>query len=252
MQDTVFGGFAPNSRTAETLSKALGNRTVLSGSVSQGKSKDGTGQSLQMLERPLLTLDELKALPKGEFVVMKTGSHPMRTRLKLFLDWGITFEEPYQAPDYGQRQVFYADCKELEAAIVSKYGPPRVGQRKTPAGRGPQMRGTAGKAGGERAGKGRLAVRWEVRKLGYFDSVYEADLSHRAKAVLLYLKDYADSEGKCWPGIRTIAGDSGLSRSTVKRTLDDLVRAGVMEKERRWRGNGSLSSNLYRVKFKLL
>ena len=28
-QDTIFGGFAPNSQTAETLSKALGSRTVL-------------------------------------------------------------------------------------------------------------------------------------------------------------------------------------------------------------------------------
>ena len=56
---------------------------------------------------------------------MKTGSHPMRTRLKLFLDWGITFGEPYQAPDYGQRKVFYADCKELEAVIISKYGKPQ-------------------------------------------------------------------------------------------------------------------------------
>ena len=84
--------------------------------------------------------------------------------------------------------------------------------------------------------------------MGYFDSVYDADLSHRAKAVLFYLKDHADSEGKCWPGIRTIAGDLGLSKSTVKRALDDLVRAGVVEREKRWRGNGSLSSNLYRIK----
>ncbi len=37
-QDTIFGGFAPNSQTAEVLSKALGNRTVLSGSVSRGKT----------------------------------------------------------------------------------------------------------------------------------------------------------------------------------------------------------------------
>ena len=35
-QDTIFGGFAPNSKTAETLSKALGSRTVLSGAVSRG------------------------------------------------------------------------------------------------------------------------------------------------------------------------------------------------------------------------
>lgn len=37
-QDTIFGGFAPNSQTAEVLSKALGSRTVMSGSVSRGKT----------------------------------------------------------------------------------------------------------------------------------------------------------------------------------------------------------------------
>ena len=55
-----------------------------------------------------MTPDELKSIPKGEFVVMKTGSHPMKTRLRLFLDWGITFGEPYQTPEHGQRKVYYA------------------------------------------------------------------------------------------------------------------------------------------------
>lgn len=120
-QDTIFGGFAPQSQTAETLSKALGSRTVLSGSVSKGKND--TNQSLQMMERPLMTPDELKSIPKGEFVVMKTGAHPMRTRLRLFLDWGITFGEAYQTPEYGQRKVYYADRKELEKAILAKFPP---------------------------------------------------------------------------------------------------------------------------------
>ena len=37
LQDTIFGGFAPQSQTAEALSKALGSRTILSGYVSTGK-----------------------------------------------------------------------------------------------------------------------------------------------------------------------------------------------------------------------
>jgi len=82
-QLTLFGGFAPNSSSAETLSKALGSRTVMSGSVS--RSKNDPSQSLQMIERPLLTPDELKSMPKGQFVVMKTGVHPMKVKLKLFL-----------------------------------------------------------------------------------------------------------------------------------------------------------------------
>ena len=110
-QDTIFGGFAPNSQTAETLSKALGSRTVLTGSVSRGK--DSNSQSLQMAERALLSPDELKSLPKGEFVVMKTGTHPMRTKLQLYFKWGISFEEPYQTSERAQREVYYAGKEEL-------------------------------------------------------------------------------------------------------------------------------------------
>ena len=111
-QDTIFGGFAPNSQTAEVLSKALGNRTVLSGSVSRGKNDPS--QSLQMMERPLLTADELKAIPKGNFIVQKTGRYPMRTRLRLFLEWGITFEEPYIVSERTDRAVAYANREDLE------------------------------------------------------------------------------------------------------------------------------------------
>lgn len=116
-QDTIFGGFAPNSQTAEVLSKALGSRTVLSGSVSKGSGKDSASRSLQMMERPLMTPDELKSIPKGQFVVMKTGTHPMQTRLRLFLEWGISFGDPYLLPERAARTVAYANKRELEQAI---------------------------------------------------------------------------------------------------------------------------------------
>lgn len=118
-QDTIFGGFAPNSQTAEQLSKSLGSRTVLSGSVSKGKNDPS--QSLQMIERPLMTPDELKSIPKGSFVVMKTGTHPMQTKLRLFLDWGITFGEPYATPERAARSVAYASCQELFLSISKRY-----------------------------------------------------------------------------------------------------------------------------------
>ena len=81
-QDTIFGGFAPNSDTADTLSKSLGKQTVMSGHVTTGKNDPS--QSLQMMGRDLMTPDELKALPKGSFIVTKTGTHPMKTKLELF------------------------------------------------------------------------------------------------------------------------------------------------------------------------
>lgn len=118
-QDTIFGGFAPNSQTANTLSTNLGSRTVLSGSVTQGK--DSNSQSLQMMERPLMSPDELKSMPKGSFVVMKTGTHPMKTKLKLFFQWGISFGKPLEMPDLGNRPVHYASKQDLELAILKPY-----------------------------------------------------------------------------------------------------------------------------------
>ena len=118
-QDTIFGGFAPNSQTAAALSDNLGSRTVLSGTVTKGRNDDS--QSLQMMERPLMSPDELKSMPKGSFVVMKTGTHPMRTKLKLFYDWGIRFEKPLEMPDRGSRPVHYAGKAELEKAILGVY-----------------------------------------------------------------------------------------------------------------------------------
>jgi len=115
---TVFGGFAPNSQSAEVLSKALGEQTVLSGSVSHGREQS---QSLQMIGRPLMTVDELKSMPKGQFIVMKTGTHPMISKLKLYFKWGITFGNPYLLPDKGARPVRYLERDELMREIAVKY-----------------------------------------------------------------------------------------------------------------------------------
>ena len=118
-QDTVFGGFAPNSESAEILSKNLGNKTIMSGSISRGKNDPS--QSLQMIQRPLMTSDELKTLPKGNFIVTKTGTYPMRTKLKLFLEWGIKFEKIYEIEEKSARKVAYAYRKELEEEIIKRH-----------------------------------------------------------------------------------------------------------------------------------
>lgn len=117
-QLTVFGGFAPNSQSAEVLSKALGEQTVQSGYVSLGKDKSRT---VQMIGRPLMTVDELKSMPKGQFIVMKTGTHPIISRLRLYFEWGIVFGEPFIHADRGAREVKYMERKALFKAINDKY-----------------------------------------------------------------------------------------------------------------------------------
>jgi len=131
-QLTVFGGFAPNSESAERLSKSLGARTVQSGSISRGKNDPS--QSLQMIERALMTPDELKSLPKGTFVVTKTGAYPMQVKLKLFFEWGIVFpDELYDVPDKGNRMVAYARKEDLQKRMEEIYPPKKTEENESAA-----------------------------------------------------------------------------------------------------------------------
>ena len=119
-QVTIAGGFAPTSGTADEISKSLGTRTVMTGSVS--RSKNDPSQSLQMTERPLMTADELKSMKKGNFIVMKTGTHPFVSKLKLFFKWGIEFDtEKYTVPDKGARKVSYTNKEIIENNMLKQY-----------------------------------------------------------------------------------------------------------------------------------
>ena len=85
--------------------------------------------------------------------------------------------------------------------------------------------------------------------MSFFGNLYaDTSLPPRAVAVYMYLHDRSDRQKKCWPGIKTIAKDMNLSRSTVKRALHDLEKAGYLVREPRYRANGSRSSNLYTLK----
>ena len=88
------------------------------------QSRNDPTRSLQRMERALLTPDELKTLPKGTFIVTKTGAHPIKVKLKLFFKWGIEFEkEPFVVPLRDLSNIKYA-CKDaLCEAIMNKYHP---------------------------------------------------------------------------------------------------------------------------------
>ncbi len=87
----------------------------------------------------------------------------------------------------------------------------------------------------------------EKEDMGYFETIYASGLPHRAVAVYMYLHDRADRDKSCWPAIPTMARELGMSRSTIKRALNDLVSAGYLRKEFRYRENGSHTSNLYTI-----
>lgn len=77
--------------------------------------------------------------------------------------------------------------------------------------------------------------------------IYASDLPHRAISVYMYLRDRANKNGTCFPSIPTIAAELNISKSTVKRALFDLEKAGYIRRERRYRQTGGNSSNLYYV-----
>lgn len=80
--------------------------------------------------------------------------------------------------------------------------------------------------------------------------LFDAELPSRAITVYLILNEYSNSNGNCYPSLKTLAQDSGLSKRTVQRAINDLVNAGFITKEQRTRSNGALSSCLYHLPFK--
>ena len=61
--------------------------------------------------------------------------------------------------------------------------------------------------------------------MSFFGSIYaDPDLPHRARTVYMYLR---------------------VSPRTVQRALNDLEHAGYIERQQRYRENGSRTSNLY-------
>ena len=83
--------------------------------------------------------------------------------------------------------------------------------------------------------------------MGRLNFLYCMELPHRAKLVYLYLYDRRNKDNVTWPGLNTIARDLSLSRSTVKRAIQDLEDAGLVRKEAHYRDNGSATSNRYYV-----
>ncbi|RJQ25125.1 helix-turn-helix domain-containing protein [Candidatus Parcubacteria bacterium] len=84
--------------------------------------------------------------------------------------------------------------------------------------------------------------------MSFFGNLYREELPSRAKTVYMYLKDRSNADGECWPAIKTIARDTSMSVSTVKRALADLMQHGFLRKERRYRENGGNSSNKFYLK----
>jgi DNA-binding transcriptional MocR family regulator len=74
-------------------------------------------------------------------------------------------------------------------------------------------------------------------------------LKPAAKIVLYWLADHHnETTGACFPSLKTLAKECEMGKSTLIRHLDDLEKAGLIERHERARENGSQTSTAYKLR----
>lgn len=63
--------------------------------------------------------------------------------------------------------------------------------------------------------------------------VREPNICLRAKGLYAYLATYANSDNELTVSIDRIANECGITQSTVKRILEELKQAGIIERVKR-------------------
>ena len=125
-QLTIFGGLAPSSSAANKFSESLGKETIQSGHVTLGNS---SSTSYSMIEHSLLSPVELRRLERGVFIIMKSGSYSMKSKLKLFKDWGIEFDCPRTMSAKATKRVCYASKNILQSKICEAFNKPFLAEQ---------------------------------------------------------------------------------------------------------------------------
>ncbi|MDD6560784.1 MAG: type IV secretory system conjugative DNA transfer family protein [Lactimicrobium massiliense] len=119
---TFVTGMSANTDDAEYFSRKLGNYTIQTNSVSSSSHGAGTtsshSRSLSMQAIPLMTAAEIRDMPKGDFLILRTGdvnnkSNPIKTHFDLFLDWGITLGNSADIEEQPIYKVTYASKDEI-------------------------------------------------------------------------------------------------------------------------------------------
>lgn len=67
------------------------------------------------------------------------------------------------------------------------------------------------------------------------------------KIVYIYLKLFADADGRCFPSIKQLVKLTKISINKVKSTICELIELGLVSKEHRTRPDGGSDTNLYTI-----
>lgn len=125
-------GLSPQTDDAENISKRLGTYTAKGISVSRSKADKQGSKTENVVSVNLMTPDEVRTMPVGDFIVMRTGKLPLRVHYDIFLDWGIPpFKKSTERLQYTNQRVSYATREEIEIAIQKETDERRFKQTQT-------------------------------------------------------------------------------------------------------------------------
>lgn len=80
----------------------------------------------------------------------------------------------------------------------------------------------------------------------FYNKVSGANVSSSSRTVYRALLHYANRETwSCFPSIKTIANDTGMSRSTIMRCLKELEQENLILRINRSRNDKGKTSNIY-------
>ena len=80
----------------------------------------------------------------------------------------------------------------------------------------------------------------------FYNKVSGANVSSSSRTVYRALLHYANRETwSCFPSIKTIAKDTGMSRSTIMRCLNELEKENLRLRINRLRNDKGKTSNIY-------
>lgn len=67
--------------------------------------------------------------------------------------------------------------------------------------------------------------------------VRDSSLTPESRLIYTLLAGYANSDRKCYPSVRTLISESGMSQTRFYKHIDILVNRGIVKKERIMEGN---------------
>lgn len=75
-------------------------------------------------------------------------------------------------------------------------------------------------------------------------AAYDARLKPTAIRILNIWAGYADQKGECFPAVKKVAADMGVSRAAITKQIEILERHGYLRREKRFSADGGRRSNI--------